>query len=328
MQETECLHYYGFTGYEHLDDFSLINMNGRMYDPILSMFLSPDPFIQSPETTQNYNRYAYVLNNPLKYTDPTGFSRSAYLEMLMDRYNYEGGGFWYRGTYYSYRSDAGYDGHGGYVASGGPGGSQAIYGQLGYKQTTDYYTAYKVRDGNRVIWVITNYIYSETKQWNEWEFVGYTHPPAGGWEAFEQASSGGDEDLLYPVDPKYPISSGYTENNRTIAELNQSRPHRAIDIATPIGTPIISPYSGLVILAKEFSYGQAIIIQHDYTFNGEILSTSYVHLSQMSVNQGNRVTRGQVIGYTGTYGTGPHLHFVVRLGGQKVNPIIVFPLYE
>ncbi len=63
---------YSFTGHEHLDDFDLINMNGRMYDPLLAMFLSPDNFIQSPGNTQNLNRYAYCLNNPLIYTDPSG----------------------------------------------------------------------------------------------------------------------------------------------------------------------------------------------------------------------------------------------------------------
>jgi len=62
----------GFTGHEHLDLFGLINMNGRMYDPWLGRFLSPDNFVQAPEFTQNFNRYAYCLNNPLKYTDPDG----------------------------------------------------------------------------------------------------------------------------------------------------------------------------------------------------------------------------------------------------------------
>ncbi len=57
---------------KHLDQFGLINMNGRVYDPQLGRFLSPDPFITSPNNPQNYNRYAYALNNPLKYTDPDG----------------------------------------------------------------------------------------------------------------------------------------------------------------------------------------------------------------------------------------------------------------
>lgn len=62
----------GFTGHEHLDAFGLINMNGRAYDPATSMFLSPDPYIQAPDFTQNFNRYTYCLNNPLMYTDPSG----------------------------------------------------------------------------------------------------------------------------------------------------------------------------------------------------------------------------------------------------------------
>ncbi len=62
----------GFTGHEHLYNFGLINMNGRVYDPYLSTFLSPDNYIQCPDNSQNFNRYAYCLNNPLKYTDPSG----------------------------------------------------------------------------------------------------------------------------------------------------------------------------------------------------------------------------------------------------------------
>jgi RHS repeat-associated protein len=64
----------GFTGHEMLDDFGLIHMNGRIYDPELGRFLSADPFVQVPEFSQNFNRYSYVLNNPLSMTDPSGNS--------------------------------------------------------------------------------------------------------------------------------------------------------------------------------------------------------------------------------------------------------------
>ncbi len=63
----------GYTGHEHLEYFDLINMNGRIYDPILGRFITPDPFVHEPFNIQSYNRYAYVLNNPLAYTDPSGY---------------------------------------------------------------------------------------------------------------------------------------------------------------------------------------------------------------------------------------------------------------
>jgi RHS repeat-associated protein len=60
----------GYTGHEHLVQFGLINMNGRLYDPILGRMLSPDNYTH--ESSQGYNRYSYAMNNPLKYTDPSG----------------------------------------------------------------------------------------------------------------------------------------------------------------------------------------------------------------------------------------------------------------
>ena len=62
----------GYTGHEHLNGVNLIHMNGRLYDPKLRRFLAPDNYIQNPYNTQNYNRYGYVLNNPLLYVDPSG----------------------------------------------------------------------------------------------------------------------------------------------------------------------------------------------------------------------------------------------------------------
>jgi len=48
-------------------------MNGRVYDPVLGRFMTADPFIQAPGNLQSYNRYSYVFNNPLAYTDPSGY---------------------------------------------------------------------------------------------------------------------------------------------------------------------------------------------------------------------------------------------------------------
>ena len=72
VEDVSILHDRGFTGHEHLWEFGLINMNGRMYDPLLSMMLSPDNNIQVPQSSQGFNRYSYCLNNPLRYHDPTG----------------------------------------------------------------------------------------------------------------------------------------------------------------------------------------------------------------------------------------------------------------
>ena len=71
----------GFTGHEHIKGMKLINMNGRIYDPVTSSMLSPDNYVQMPDFTQNFNRYAYSLNNPLSYIDPDGntFVESALL---------------------------------------------------------------------------------------------------------------------------------------------------------------------------------------------------------------------------------------------------------
>ncbi|MDO5655665.1 MAG: RHS repeat-associated core domain-containing protein [Flavobacteriaceae bacterium] len=62
----------GYTGHEHFTEVGIIHMNGRIYDPVLKTFLSPDNFIQDPNNSQSYNRYGYAWNNPLKYNDPSG----------------------------------------------------------------------------------------------------------------------------------------------------------------------------------------------------------------------------------------------------------------
>ena len=62
----------GYTGHEHLPMFGLINMNARLYDPVLGRFLAPDPYVQASDFSQSYNRYGYCMNNPMKYVDEDG----------------------------------------------------------------------------------------------------------------------------------------------------------------------------------------------------------------------------------------------------------------
>ena len=72
----------GFTGHEMLDAVGAVHMNGRVYDPALGRFLQADPFVQFPANLQSHNRYSYALNNPLSYTDPSGYFLKGLLRPL------------------------------------------------------------------------------------------------------------------------------------------------------------------------------------------------------------------------------------------------------
>jgi RHS repeat-associated protein len=63
----------GFTDHEHLDEFDLTHMNGRVYDPVIGRFLAADPYVQDFKSSQSWNRYSYAWNNPLSSTDPSGY---------------------------------------------------------------------------------------------------------------------------------------------------------------------------------------------------------------------------------------------------------------
>ena len=73
-QRTKLLTDRGYTGHEHIDAFAIINMNGRIYDPLTATFFSVDPYVQSPDDWLNYNRYAYCMFNPFLYVDPSGYT--------------------------------------------------------------------------------------------------------------------------------------------------------------------------------------------------------------------------------------------------------------
>ncbi|MEU2613528.1 M23 family metallopeptidase [Micromonospora sp. NPDC007271] len=99
--------------------------------------------------------------------------------------------------------------------------------------------------------------------------------------------------------------------------------HPGVDLAAPLGTPIVAAADGRVSRAGWYGgYGNYTCIDHGRA-DGQRLSTCYGHQSKLLVSPGQRVRAGQVIGLVGSTGasTGPHLHFEVRLGGRAVDPL-------
>ena len=101
--------------------------------------------------------------------------------------------------------------------------------------------------------------------------------------------------------------------------MHGRRAHKGVDLAGPVGTPIHAAADGVISKAEWFSsYGLYVALEH----GGEI-QTRYGHMSRLNVYAGQRVRKGDVIGYIGSTGrsTGPHLHYEVRISGVAVNPI-------
>lgn len=106
---------------------------------------------------------------------------------------------------------------------------------------------------------------------------------------------------------------------RTHPVIGGRHNHKGVDLAAPTGTPIYATADGRVSRADRFSsYGLYISLDH-----GADLETRYAHMSRLAVAAGQRVRKGDIIGYVGSTGrsTGPHLHYEVRIAGVAVNPI-------
>ncbi len=99
----------------------------------------------------------------------------------------------------------------------------------------------------------------------------------------------------------------------------RARRHAGIDIPGPIGTPIYATADGVAEHAGWMNgYGNLVELNH-----GRGLETRYGHMSRLAISPGDRVTKGQLIGYMGSTGrsTGSHLHYEVRIAGVPVNPL-------
>jgi len=125
--------------------------------------------------------------------------------------------------------------------------------------------------------------------------------------------------LKAPVEFKY-ISSGYTAGMRVIMELGIAGPHRAIDYAAPVGTPIRTVGDGTAIFTgwSSIGYGYLTSIRHNGTY-----TTNYAHQSRIAVKRGQKVKQGDIIGYVGSTGlsTGSHLHYEMVKNGVKINSL-------
>ena len=119
---------------------------------------------------------------------------------------------------------------------------------------------------------------------------------------------------LWPVEGRITCSFGERQDPFT----GEGAFHRGIDISTGFGTPVRAPADGVVTFAGEESgYGRLIQLEHSQS-----ILTRYGHLSGFAVTEGQRVSRGQIIGYVGMSGrsTGPHLHYEVWVHNSPVNP--------
>ncbi len=102
--------------------------------------------------------------------------------------------------------------------------------------------------------------------------------------------------------------------------------HEGLDFSGPVGKPILATAEGVVVAAEyDGGYGNHVKIDHGYSYE-----TLYAHLSKLEVKIGDRVARGEVVGYLGSTGrsSGPHLHYGIYRNGQAVNPRYYLKLEE
>jgi len=137
------------------------------------------------------------------------------------------------------------------------------------------------------------------------------------------------EELIAAIPAIQPVSNkdlqriGSYFGYRTDPFYKVTKFHEGIDFTAPLGTEIYSTGDGVVV-KLEYSrggYGNMIVVNHGFGFE-----TLYAHMSKMNVKPGQKVRRGQVIGFVGNTGksTSPHLHYEVRKNGQAIDPINFF----
>ena len=128
-------------------------------------------------------------------------------------------------------------------------------------------------------------------------------------------------EILSAATPSIVPAVGYPSDRygyRTDPFTKQRSFHPGIDITAPKGTKVVATADGMIVYAgRKLNYGRVVTIEHKFG-----MSTRYGHLDRFNVKVGQRVNKGDIIGYVGTTGrtTGSHLHYEVRLRNQPLNP--------
>lgn len=190
---------------------------------------------------------------------------------------------------------------------------EAGYGGVNrYKQLEGFNNSDLMIATTRKLDVLTRQLYIQSKSYDE---------------VFELAKS--KTELLASVPAIQPVSnkdlnriaSGFGYRIHPIYKTSIF--HEGIDFTAPTGTPIYSTGNGVVSKVEFMSrgYGNNVVINHGFGYQ-----TLYGHMSKFNVKPGQRISRGDIIGYVGSTGssTGPHVHYEVIKGGTKIDPINYF----
>lgn len=124
--------------------------------------------------------------------------------------------------------------------------------------------------------------------------------------------------MRFPTAKQYRVSSNFNPH-RLNPVTGRVAPHKGVDFAIPLGTPVLAVGDGEVIVAKRSGgAGNYVAVRH-----GRQYMTRYMHMKKLLVKPGDKVKRGERIGLSGNTGrsTGPHLHFEVWINNQAVNPL-------
>jgi len=341
-----ALTFRGFTGHEHYPQFKIINMNGRLYDPVIGRFFSPDKYVANSSFTQDFNRYSYCRNNPLKYVDPSGqsfwdavstilFFPARVLTETFTWINDKINGDTRYGGYFSW----------GYMTNQTAPGSLTPYNPINqipfghplytppganWGAGTPYGSGYGLTASNdlRDDMFGAEYYWDEIGGWslyqneNQYGVGDYYGGEAGGNSGkgffLDETIPPGVSPTatgalaVRPGRPNYPI---YGPNTRNGGKSS----HYGVDYGGEVGDPVFAMYDGEVTYngySKDFG---PYFVQTKSKINGKTYFVDYGHLKYSSLKKGTWLNAGDLVGLMGRKGQGfrddpgapTHVHIAV-----------------